>query len=157
MSVRKNLIALGFSGAIGFAGGIAAPQEGKVNTTYLDVVGIPTICYGHTGPDVRLGQTLSDEECLRLLGQDLGYALRVVNKAVTVPMTQEREGALGSFVMNVGAGAFRDSTLLRKLNAGDTRGACDEMRRWIYADGKEWDGLVHRREVERKYCLVGVE
>ncbi|WP_394324827.1 glycoside hydrolase family protein [Escherichia coli] len=40
----------------------------------------------------------------------------------------------------MGAGNFRTSTLLRKINQGDIKGACDQLRRWTYAGGKQWKG-----------------
>ncbi|HDU5394583.1 TPA: glycoside hydrolase family protein, partial [Klebsiella pneumoniae] len=45
------------------------------------------------------------------------------------------------------------STLLRKINQGDPKGACDQLLRWTYAKGKQWKGLITRREVEREVCL----
>ena len=47
------------------------------------------------------------------------------------------------------------STLLRKINQGDIKGACDQLRRWTYAGGKQWKGLMTRREIEREICLWG--
>ncbi|ASO79311.1 lysozyme [Escherichia coli] len=55
----------------------------------------------------------------------------------------------------MGAGNFRTSTLLRKINQGDIKGACDQLRRWAYAGGKQWKGLMTRREIEREVCLWG--
>ncbi|WP_406704873.1 glycoside hydrolase family protein, partial [Sodalis sp.] len=66
-----------------------------------------------------------------------------------------QKAALASFVYNVGGGAFSRSTLLKKLNTGDIPGACDEIRRWVYVDGRVWKGLVSRRNVERELCLKG--
>ncbi|EPM4791316.1 antiterminator Q family protein [Escherichia coli] len=42
-----------------------------------------------------------------------------------------------------------------KINQGDIKGACDQLRRWIYAGGKQWKGLMTRREIEREVCLWG--
>ena len=68
----------------------------------------------------------------------------------------EQRAALHSFVYNVGAGNFRTSTLLRKIKpGGDIMGACDRLRRWAYAGGKQWKGLMTRREIEREVCLWG--
>ncbi|NUW61949.1 glycoside hydrolase family protein, partial [Cronobacter muytjensii] len=61
------------------------------------------------------------------------------------------------FVFNVGGDAFAKSTLLRKLNKGDQEGACEEMRRWVYAGGMKWKGLQNRREMERSMCLAESE
>ncbi|WP_256937108.1 glycoside hydrolase family protein, partial [Enterobacter chuandaensis] len=63
--------------------------------------------------------------------------------------------ALYSFTYNVGAGAFSRSTLLKKLNTGDVPGACIELQRWTYAGGKQWKGLITRREIEREVCEWG--
>ncbi|ESA73810.1 glycoside hydrolase family protein, partial [Escherichia coli] len=49
----------------------------------------------------------------------------------------------------------RTSTLLRKINHGDIKGACDQLRRWTYAGGNQWKGLMTRREIEREVCLWG--
>ncbi|MED8664102.1 hypothetical protein Q5578_13725 [Escherichia coli] len=35
------------------------------------------------------------------------------------------------------------------------KGACDQLRRWTYAGGKQWKGLMTRREIEREICLWG--
>ncbi|HHH1923798.1 TPA: glycoside hydrolase family protein, partial [Yersinia enterocolitica] len=65
-----------------------------------------------------------------------------------------QKAALYSFTYNVGQHAFIQSTLLKKLNTGDIKGACDELRLWIYADGQSWKGLQNRRGVERELCLT---
>ncbi|WP_370551208.1 lysozyme [Comamonas sp. CMM02] len=65
---------------------------------------------------------------------------------------------LFSFGFNVGEGegAFCKSTLVRKANAGDVQGACAELSRWTYADGKQLPGLVQRRAAERQMCEGGL-
>jgi lysozyme len=60
-----------------------------------------------------------------------------------------------SFAYNVGGGNYCGSTLVRKLNAGDTAGACNELTRWTRAKGIVLPGLVKRREAERQLCLQG--
>jgi lysozyme len=72
-----------------------------------------------------------------------------------VPLNEYQRAALYSFTYNVGTEAFSKSTLLKKLNAGDQSGACDELRRWKLAGGKKWKGLIKRREIERSLCLAG--
>ncbi|WP_252500917.1 glycoside hydrolase family protein, partial [Escherichia coli] len=42
-----------------------------------------------------------------------------------------------------------------QINQGDIKGACDQLRRWTYAGGKQWKGLMTRREIEREVCLWG--
>ncbi|ELY4257915.1 glycoside hydrolase family protein, partial [Cronobacter sakazakii] len=45
-------------------------------------------------------------------------------------------------------------TLMKKLNDSDYVGACNELKRWIYAGGKKWKGLMNRREVEYAICMA---
>lgn len=128
--------------------------EGYRNTAYLDTGGVPTICYGET-KHVYIGQTESKAECDRMLEDRLGEFLMYVDNKVVVSIPDTRRAALASFTYNVGKGAFRRSTLLKKLNSGDTIGACNELPRWIYDNGKKLRGLVRRRAAEREMCLIG--
>ncbi|WP_404853824.1 glycoside hydrolase family protein [Escherichia coli] len=108
-----------------------------------------------TGKDIMLGKTYTKAECKALLNKDLATVARQINPYIKVDIPETTRGALYSFVYNVGAGNFRTSTLLRKINQGDIKGACDQLRRWIYAGGKQWKGLMTRREIEREVCLWG--
>ena len=128
--------------------------EGRQLVGYVDPVGIPTVCYGHTATAV-VGQARSAAECEALLQQDLGIALVAVDRHLP-DLPPATRAALGSFVYNVGAGAFQSSTLLRKAKAGDLVGACNELSRWVYAGGRVLPGLVRRREAERELCLEGL-
>ena len=129
--------------------------EGRNLVAYLDPVSIPTICYGHT-EGVHMGQVLTAKQCDDLLAADLGKAFLVVKKAVKVPMPEPRRAAMASFVFNAGEGNFLKSTMLKKLNAGDTLGACMELPKWVYAKGRKLSGLVRRREAERQLCMEGL-
>lgn len=122
--------------------------EGLRLEAYLDAVGVWTIGYGHTGPDVFRGRTITEEEADALLRKDLGSAENCVRAAVSVPISQGEFDALVSFVFNLGCGALRRSTLLRLLNGGDHDGAALEFAKWNKADGKVLAGLTRRRAAE---------
>lgn len=116
--------------------------------------GLPiTIGYGSTrrmdGSAWKLGDKITEAEATTLLRRDVSDAEVTVNRLVTVPLTQGQFDALVSFVFNVGAGAFKGSTLLRLLNAGDYTGAAAQFARWVNNDGKPLAGLVRRRNAER--------
>ncbi|HHG0427086.1 TPA: lysozyme [Yersinia enterocolitica] len=128
--------------------------EGREYMPYRDVVGVLTVCDGHTGKDIVPSKRYSDAECDALLHQDLIPVFAAIDRIVNVPMSDFRKAALASFGYNVGITAMTNSTMVKKLNRGDTSGACDELRRWIKAGGKVWKGLVNRREVERELCLM---
>ena len=72
------------------------------------------------------------------------------------PLNQNQFDALVSWTFNLGPGNLRSSTLLKRLNAGDYRGAADEFLKWNKADGKVLPGLTKRREAERALFLEPV-
>jgi lysozyme len=150
----KRIVATGATAAVLIAGPFTAQHEGLRLAAYLDPVGVPTICYGDT-EGVHLGQKKTKEECDTLFEARLGFFAYGVDALVGPEMKPETHAALTSFAYNVGLGAFTGSTLLKKLNAGDLPGACNELPRWTYAKGKQLPGLVKRREAERKLCLSG--
>jgi lysozyme len=96
---------------------------------------------------------LSQPEAMRLLRADLGDYEAGVMHAVTRRITQGQFDALVSFAFNVGVGALRGSTLLRRLNAGDAAGAANEFQRWSMSAGRRLPGLVRRRAAERALFL----
>lgn len=129
--------------------------EGLRRHAYYDPPGIPTVCYGHTGPDVTFGREYSFNECTELLKQDVSVAAAAVQRAVGSPLPQPTFDALVSFTYNVGEGSLRKSTLLKKLKAGDIAGACRELPKWVYAGGVKLKGLERRRKAEMDLCLKG--
>ncbi|TMU24617.1 lysozyme [Halomonas sp. ATBC28] len=156
MSLKRRLAIGATAGALSIATAVVSYYEGYQPTAYRDPVGVPTICFGHTAT-ARMGQTLSQERCTELLQADLGHAFSAVDRRAQLDLPPPTRAALASFVYNVGEGAFARSTLLRKLNAGDLRGACHELSRWVYAGGRKLNGLVKRRATERELCLQGIE
>lgn len=140
------------TGVIAAAIGLLAAWEGRSLVAYVDPVGIPTICDGYTH-GVKLGDMATPERCDALTEQEVRKALAVVDRSVPRPLPDGVRVALASFVYNVGPGAYGGSTLVRKLQAGDLVGACNQLPRWVYADGKRLRGLERRREAERQICL----
>jgi lysozyme len=122
--------------------------EGLRLTAYQDVAGVWTVGYGHTGPDVGAGMTITQAQAGTLLLGDLAEAIDCVNRAVTVEISQCQFDALVDFCFNAGRGNFLNSTLLRKLNLGDFDGAAAQFELWVHAGGKALAGLVRRRKAE---------
>ncbi len=124
--------------------------EGLRLTAYRDAVGVLTIGYGHTGPDVYDGLKITEAQADALLGKDLQKFVNCVNSLVKVNLNANQRGALVSFSFNLGCGALQGSTLLRRLNAGETPNtvAREEMPKWVFAGGKKLEGLVRRRAEE---------
>lgn len=116
-----------------------------------------TIGYGWThqvdGKPVRPGMTIDQATADRLLKTGLVSYENDVLKLVRVKLTQGQFDALVSFAYNVGSRALSTSTLLKKLNVGDIKGAADEFLRWNKAGGKVMPGLTNRRKAERDVFL----
>lgn len=146
-------VVVGVSTAVGILTLILGYFEGSRPVAYLDPIGIPTVCIGHTGPEVVVGRKSTPEECLKYLDKDLQVAWHVVAKYSKVPLAPWEQVAYASFVFNLGEKSFAESTLLKKLNSGDHVGACNELSKWVNAHGKPLPGLVKRREFERQLCL----
>lgn len=129
--------------------------EGLSNYAYKDPVGIPTICFGETR-DVQMGDYHTTAECKDMLAGRVAEFARGVDACLTADVPNPTYGAMVSISYNIGLGAFCHSTLVRKANAGDLRGACDEFPRWTRAHGIVLPGLVKRRAEEQALCLEGV-
>jgi len=122
--------------------------EGLRLEAYQDQGGKWTIGYGHTGPDVYRGLSISAEEAIALLKQDVQMAIATVSRLVTIPITQNQFDALVDFTFNLGEGNFASSTLLRRVNVGNDIDAAREFLRWDYVAGEHNAGLARRREAE---------
>lgn len=132
-----------------------ASYEGFSDQAYIPVEGdVPTIGFGST-EGVQLGDKISVPEALERLRRDVGDAESAIGRCVKVPLSQGEYDAFASLAFNIGSNAFCTSTLVKRLNAGDYDGACEEIRRWVYAGGQKLEGLVNRREAEYQMCMEG--
>ena len=123
--------------------------------------GVWTIGYGQTGSyygkRVHRGMTTTKAEAHTWLrDHSIKTYEDAVTQAVKVPLNQNRFDALVSFAYNVGVGALKQSTALRKLNADDYAGAVDALTMWTKCNGKVLAGLVRRRKEERALFLTPV-
>ncbi len=130
--------------------------EGCRARLYNDPAGHCTIGYGHLvhygpcdGHERALYQAgLTHAAALELLREDAATRAAAVRQLVHVPLAQHEFDALVSFVFNVGAGAFKGSTLLRRLNAGERAAVPAQLMRWTRGGGVVLPGLVTRRRAE---------
>lgn len=118
-------------------------HEGMKRKAYLCSAGVPTIGVGHT-KGVKLGAVCTIEQAYLWLKEDLAWAEEAVNKSVKVPLKQHEFDALVSFVFNIGAPAFRHSTLLGLLNKECRKQAAEQFKRWVIGGA----GLLTRRARE---------
>lgn len=126
--------------------------EGLELKAYLDSANIWTIGYGtiiRNGVKVKKGDTCTIEQAKAYMASDLKSFEAAVNK-VKVPLNQNQFDALVSLTYNIGVNAFANSTLLKKLNAQDYKGAAAQFDVWNKVKGKVVQGLLNRRAKERK-------
>lgn len=130
--------------------------EGRELRAYRDIVGVWTICFGETR-GVRPGDVATPAECDAMLAKGLAEFEAGLDQCLTADVPGGMKVALVSWAYNVGTGAACRSTLVRRANAGDLRGACDELLKWNRAGGKVVRGLTNRRQAEHKMCLEALE
>ncbi|HEV2544096.1 MAG TPA: lysozyme [Methylobacterium sp.] len=109
-------------------------REGRRLEAYRDSVGIWTIGVGHTaaaGPPVpRAGLRIGAAEADTIFARDVAAFVRAVAEAIPEPLPQHAFDALVSLCFNIGPAAFRRSTVLRRLRAGDRAGASEAILMW---------------------------
>jgi len=122
----------------------------------------PTIGWGTTGPDVRMGMTWTQGHADARFERDLAdFATGVTHELQGKPTTQGQFDALVSFAYNVGldddadtiAEGLGDSTLLKRHLAGDYAGAAAQFALWNKQAGVVLGGLTRRRAAERALYL----
>lgn len=132
--------------------------EGCKLQPYLDVAKIPTIGIGTTKYPDGKAVTMNDPPITKIQAQSflmhhLEGDCKAVLGMVKVELTDNEFAALVSFAYNVGRNALASSTLLKKLNSGDKKGAADQFLRWDHAAGIQVAGLTRRRNAERTLFL----
>lgn len=132
------------------AAGLALTRnfEGLNLAAYVDQRGVWTIGYGHTGPGVHAGLTITTDEAEAFLESDIAGAVTAVNRLVTGPVSQNQFDALVDFTFNLGCASLARSTLLRCVNIGDFAAAAKEFLLWDHVHGRVVPGLLRRRQVE---------
>ncbi|HIF3243177.1 TPA: lysozyme [Salmonella enterica] len=143
-------------------------KEGNSLTAYRDGGGIWTICRGATrvdGKPVVQGMKLTQEKCDQVNAIERDKALAWVEQNIKVSLTEPQKVGIASFCpYNIGPGKCFPSTFYRRLNAGDRKGACAEIRRWVYDGGKDCHnrknqcyGQVIRRDQESALACWGID
>ncbi len=112
-----------------------------------------TIGYGHTGPEVHEGLTITQEQADQDLQRDLQNFEQAVNDLIAVSLTPNQFAALVSFDYNTGS--LATSTLLRLVNAGNFQAAAGQFALWVHdGNGNVLPGLVRRRAAEKQLFLT---
>ena len=124
---------------------------------YLDAVGIPTIGWGHTGPEVHLGLVWLQQQADDVFMQDLLHKAEIPLNSMLAgfDLSGNQYSALCSLTYNIGSGAFRGSTLLADIHSGNLDDVPAQFLRWDKAGGAVLPGLLARRKAEADlWCLA---
>lgn len=118
---------------------------------------VPTYGFGTTtdeqGKPLKGGETITPPAAVLRALRDVQKFEGAVKVCVKVPLAQREYDSYISLSYNIGSNAFCNSTLVKKLNAGDYAGACAEILRWDYFQGKPLRGLTIRRQSEYRQCM----
>ena len=126
-------------------------EEGARNKAYKDSKGLWTIGVGHlikVDEQNLITATLTDEQVEDLLRSDLKWCSEAIETSVKVPLQQHQFDALYSLCFNIGGTAFKNSTVVKRINAGDINGAAAAIEMW-----NKPDVLINRRKRERALFL----
>lgn len=128
-------------------------SEGFSGKAYIPVPGdVPTIGFGST-EGVKIGDTITAPKAVARALSDVQKYEGALKKCVRVPLSQGEYDAYVSLAYNIGPGAFCGSTLVKKLNASDYEGACQQILVWDKFKGKPLRGLTLRRQQEYRLCV----
>ena len=126
-------------------------EEGARNKAYKDSKGLWTIGVGHlinSDEQHLITATLTDEQVQELLRSDLRWCSEAVESSVKVSLTQPQFDALYSLCFNIGETNFKKSTVVKKINENDIKGAADAILMW-----NKPAVLENRRKRERALFL----
>lgn len=166
MNAARNAAVAGASLAALFGAlSIAAPglidDEGWVTVTYDDPAhgaALPTACGGVTGAKygVQAGKRYSQAKCEEMTARAMLDHGLAIQHCIPANLPIQTYAAFIRFTYNVGGPRACASTMMAKARAGDLRGACAEIPKWVYAGGRVFPGLVKRRTRERAMCDAGL-
>lgn len=125
--------------------------EGLRLKPYLCPAGVPTIGYGHTGADVHMDMPPIDMRMAEdmLMSDARHFYIASGNLSPSLWVSgEQRHAAIADFCFNMGMTRYKASTLKRRVDAEDWRGASCELRKWVWGGGRKLPGLIARREAE---------
>lgn len=135
--------------------GLAAlkSREGERLTAYQDSVGVWTISVGVTTAsgliNVTPGLTISATESASIFRLAAGKYENYVSSALTRVPTQEQFDAFVSICYNIGPNGFKNSTFVKKFNAGDIQGCARAILLW-----NKPSAIITRRQAEHDQFLT---
>ena len=120
--------------------------EGCKLTAYHDIGGTLTIGIGHTGKDVKVGMTITEEQAMSIFKKDIAKFEKHVNKYHDIyNFNQNQFNALVSFAFNIG-----NIDQLTKNGTRTLQEISNKLTAYTYCNGKYSSGLYNRRRKEQQ-------
>lgn len=137
--------------------GLVRQFEGLRLKPYLCPAGIPTIGYGHTGPEVTLDSPpISAQFAEELMQEDVERFVRTALRLSPILSDDDNKlCAIADFCFNLGTGRYKASTLKRKVDVGEWQEAAEQLSKWVWGGGRKLPGLAARRAAEAGLILGG--
>lgn len=162
MKWDKVVVATLSLSAVGFVG--ILQREDYREQVYPDPTygwQVPTVGFGSTGPDIKKGDKIAVVPAIQRALVDANKFEGALKQCVTVPLSQPEYDVYVLFSYNVGSAGFCNSTIVKRLNAGDYVGACNAILLWNKSNGqdcsapgnKTCSGLWKDRLKSNKACL----
>ena len=134
------------------------------STTASTPPGVYTVCNGITNLDpdyawIRPGMKFTPDECKIAFNKVLPKYVEPIAKCIDgyAAMPPHRQISFLSAAFNLGTGTICKSTAVRLINAGDVKGGCEALGKFVKANGEVLKGLKNRRFDpewgEIKWCL----
>lgn len=122
--------------------------EGYRAKAYRCPAGVWTCGYGHT-KGVTARTVCDKKKAEEWLRKDLEPIESFLSAVPEVTKTQGRFDACADFCFNLGTGAFKGSTLFKRIQKKESVSAIQaEFLKWVYAGGRQMEGLKTRRRWE---------
>jgi lysozyme len=164
-SVRTLVAVLSLS-ASAFVG--LAVHEGYSEKAYPDPTygtKVPTAGFGSTGADITMDTRLPPVPALQRALRDTQRFEGAIKRCVTSALSQAEYDIYVSMTYNIGESAFCRSGIVRELNKGNYRAACEQILQWRYSNGQDCSapgnrtckGLWQRRISDHAKCVSAVE
>lgn len=160
MSKFNSRLAGGSAGAVAALAltiSLIGGHEGLRTKAYRDVIGVWTICYGHT-EGVRGSMVFTKAECNKQFGDDLVTYEKQMQSCLVAPEKIPIRVYISSLDLeyNIGKGGFCKSSIAVALNAGAYKTACERQLRYTVAGGRRIPGLYKRRVDTLNFCMEGM-
>jgi len=151
-NVKAKIVGTGFAFFIMILAGL----EGVRTDAYQDIVGVWTICYGHTA-GVHPGDEKTREECHALLSEEGRKYWDGVDALIIPNMKPREQIAFTLLAYNIGMTAFAKSSVVRNANANNFAAACLSILNFNKARTRAGLGVVkgldRRRHIEHDICV----